>query len=229
MLEVEKKIWDSDFFGFPIGECIIDCNFQEKELDIYKKKFKLFYLYSQQSIENANFQHTSTRAEFLREISKSEIINSSKEIRKVGISFEEIQMLKNLALLSGEFSRFKTDLNFKNGEFVNLYYEWILKSVKNYQEISTFGYYQDNEILGFITLERKDSVYTIGLLGVALNQRGKGIGKALVNQCIYETQKCGIEKLFVVTQGENQAAISLYENHKFERINYTYIYHLWNT
>ena len=98
MLEVEKKIWDSDFFGFPIGECTIDCNFQEKELDIYKKKFKLFYLYSQQSIENANFQHTSTRAEFLREISKSEIINSSKEIRKVGKSFEEIQMLNNLAL-----------------------------------------------------------------------------------------------------------------------------------
>ncbi len=229
MLEVEKKIWDSDFFGFPIGECTIDCNFQEKELDIYKKKFKLFYLYSQQSIENANFQHTSTRAEFLREISKSEIINSSKEIRKVGKSFEEIQMLKNLALLSGEFSRFKTDLNFKNGEFVNLYYEWILKSVKNYQEISTFGYYQDNEILGFITLERKDSVYSIGLLGVAQNQRGKGIGKALVNQCIYEAQKCGIEKLLVVTQGENQAAISLYEKQKFERINYTYIYHLWNT
>ena len=108
-------------------------------------------------------------------------------------------------------------------------YEWILKSVKNYQEISTFGYYQDNEILGFITLERKDSVYSIGLLGVAQNQRGKGIGKALVNQCIYETQKCGIEKLLVVTQGENQAAISLYEKQKFERINYTYIYHLWNT
>ncbi len=228
MLEVKKKIWDSDFFGFPIGECIIDSNFKETELDLYKEKFKLIYLYSQDSIENSNFQHKSTRVVLQRIVSESEIINCTTEVRKVGQSILEIKKLKNLALQSGEFSRFKTDLKFKTDEFKKLYFEWIVKSINNIDEIDTFGYYQNNEIYGFVTLERKSDVYSIGLLGVDFNERGKGIGQALVNQCISETQKNGRDRLLVVTQGENQPAISLYEKQKFEKLNFTYIYHLWN-
>ncbi|MCP9767652.1 GNAT family N-acetyltransferase [Lacihabitans sp. LS3-19] len=228
MLEIKRKTWDSDFFGFEVGEAHFDGIVKLDKNIKNKDNFKLIYLYSQNKILDFNYDFISTRVEFEREIQTTELLNVSKSIILAGPEELKSEKLKDLSLQSGAYSRFFCDKNFKNSEFEKLYYEWIKKSLINIKEIDTFLYLVNNEIAGFITLEKEKDVFTIGLLGVDRKNRGRGIGNALVEYCINESQKSKIGKLRVITQGENYPAMTLYKKNKFEIKNYIYIYHLWN-
>lgn len=87
------------------------------------------------------------------------------------------EKLKLLTLQSGFFSRFKTDLHFRNNEFNKLYLEWIEKSVEKIIAIEVLVYYINEEEKGFVTLNVTNNVGHIGLIAVDEKERGKSIGK----------------------------------------------------
>ena len=63
--------------------------------------------------------------------------------------------LRNLAISSGEYSRFKIDSNFKIMNLLELYSRWITPEGKSTFEV-VVATNQDDEILGFITLVKKN-------------------------------------------------------------------------
>jgi dTDP-4-amino-4,6-dideoxy-D-galactose acyltransferase len=137
------------------------------------------------------------------------------------------EKLKNLALQSGLYSRFKIDPAFHNNEFERLYTEWIEKSVQRKLANEVLIYTEGAEILGFITLALRESTGSIGLIAVDENQRGKAIGKKLVAAALQFFYDHNITRVEVVTQKANFAACRFYESSGFKIKSIVNIYHLW--
>jgi ribosomal protein S18 acetylase RimI-like enzyme len=137
------------------------------------------------------------------------------------------QKLITLALQSGAYSRFKIDQNFRNNEFERLYLEWIVKSVSKELADEVLIYSEDDEILGFITLSKKNGKGTIGLIAVDENQRGKSIGKKLIGRGLLYFKENNIAETDVVTQKANSIACRFYETCGFRIKSIVNIYHLW--
>lgn len=216
--------WDSDFFNKKIGKITID-----NEDDISLKEiinYDLIYVFSQNGKLNLN-------------LVDKKIVYLIDDLKNYSVDFNNLELfhvgknnhhdLLDLALQSGELSRFKLDSNFKNEEYKKLYTEWIKKSIS--KELATdIIIKKDNEkIIGFASLARKDNrLADIGLVAVDADYRGKGIAKEIIKNTIALAKKQGYKKIQVVTQLDNRPANLLYEKTGFEKNNLTYIYHIWN-
>ena len=224
---VTRKDWDSDFFGYEIGTIDISEFTKDEVLTFKEGSFQLFYLFSTNPIEDARFDYSGVLLDLKKGIDAENVIEVNKNIVIAYSDFSNFEVLKKLALQSGEYSRFAKDPNFKNGEYEKLYVEWIYKSLHS-NLIETYIYSDNNEVCGFITLEKDIEAFSIGLLGVDYSKRGRGIGKALVNKCISEARKHNQKYISVKTQGDNIPAILLYQKLGFEIVKTNNVYHLWN-
>ncbi|MEM3703742.1 MAG: GNAT family N-acetyltransferase [Candidatus Bathyarchaeia archaeon] len=78
------------------------------------------------------------------------------------------------------------------------------------------------KIVGHCLVERDDwdAAKHVGNLGimVAAEQRGKGIGDALIKEAITRAREKGFEKICLSTFNTNLNAIRLYKKHKFQII-----------
>jgi ribosomal protein S18 acetylase RimI-like enzyme len=67
----------------------------------------------------------------------------------------------------------------------------------------------------------------IGLIAVAESHRGAGLGSTLVSAAIRRLAEQGVQQIEVVTQGDNNAARSMYNGLGFtERNRFTWL-HRW--
>ena len=135
--------------------------------------------------------------------------------------------LIDLALQSGIYSRFKTDLNFNSNEFEKLYTEWIVKSVKRKIADVVFVSYNGYDETGFVTAETKNNRGIIGLIAVDGAERGKSIGKKLMDVTLDYFYGKNIEIVEVATQKANVGACRFYKAIGFEIKNIVNVYHLW--
>ncbi|WP_266202567.1 GNAT family N-acetyltransferase [Pontibacter kalidii] len=164
-------------------------------------------------------------------------VTFQKEVPKVSqviefnINFEEVEVLtselEDLAIQSGEFSRFKVDpkLNFK---FKEMYRTWMDRSVKKQIADRVIAAKDDTgKEAGFISLSKIGSVGKIGLIAVDKSCRGKKIGTQLLYQADVFFQNSGVSSCEVVTQLDNFPACSLYEKNGYFKKRVEYIYHYW--
>jgi ribosomal protein S18 acetylase RimI-like enzyme len=70
-------------------------------------------------------------------------------------------------------------------------------------------------------------VLHIGLIAVDEAARGKGIGSVLLNWVFNYATLHGFKQVNVVTQAANTGALNFYEQHGFEIISRTFLYHVW--
>jgi dTDP-4-amino-4,6-dideoxy-D-galactose acyltransferase len=227
---IEKLEWDSDFFGYPVGQIQIEKPDLENISNAIKNsiEFKLIYLISPQridfSVAGLKLVDIKTR---LRKQIKSKPDYSFQKIHEY--TGGEDDQLKNLALQSGIYSRFKRDSNFINGEFEKLYLKWISDSINKTIADKVIVYKEPGSCCnGFVTLKFKNNFSEIGLIAVDEKSRGKGAAKSLLAFTDHQTIKEGLNKIEVVTQFENLPARKLYEKAGYEIISKKYIYHLWN-
>jgi dTDP-4-amino-4,6-dideoxy-D-galactose acyltransferase len=138
-----------------------------------------------------------------------------------------ISRLEDLALASGEFSRFAIDPKFSRQDFSSLYKTWMQKSITGEMADEILVISQGDQIAGMVTLSEKDRVGTIGLIAVDENFRGNKFGQQLV----YDAQRWFIEKgchaALVVTQGDNLPACNLYIKCGYQKIKTQFYYHFW--
>ena len=127
--------------------------------------------------------------------------------------------LESLALESGTFSRFKTDLRLKAGEFEKLYKLWIQKSGRAGEVLLP-----DSQA-GFVSCKVKEDLGQIGLIAVDKSQRGKGWGKRLIHAAESFAFFKGAKKMRIGTQEANQIACSLYQNLGYEVVERVWVYH----
>lgn len=224
-MKIKYLEWDSEFFGLSIGSIKIEneCDFCPEDA----KKFDLVYVFSQN--ESLNFKLVDQKITYKILDLQTKDISDFSETQFYSHNDTAYRDLLNLALQSGEYSRFKIDPYFKNSEFVRLYTEWLNKSI-NKTLASHIIIKKDNEkIVGFATLTKKSqSLADIGLVAVDKDYRGRGIAKEIILKSIILAKSLGYEEIQVVTQLDNIPANILYKKCGFEKHSIINIYHHWN-
>lgn len=229
--------WDSSFFGYKIA-ALHPSGLSSDELkrmvdDLFKGDFKLAYCFinpedeaSIKSLLNASAILADEKITYFNNDLREDSNFSTTNIKPFSLTLPT-EKLRDLALQSGLFSRFKIDGNFHNQEYEKLYSEWILKSVNKTLADETLVYYDENDENGFITLSVKGNIGSIGLIAVDEKVRGKAIGKKLINAAIGYFLEKDVTEVEVVTQKANKPACFFYESMGFKIKNITNIYHLW--
>lgn len=226
---VKKLEWDTKFFGYQIGLKTIYSvgEFQINPLLEELKKFKLIYIFSDVELpENKNLLHVDSKVDFYKYLENKKQAIETEEFNSKAHDYEE---LLELAYLSGNVSRYKTDFNFSNNEFEKLYKEWVNNSINKKIAFKTFIKTVNEKVVGFITLGEKDEKTSkIGLVAVHEKFQGKGIAGNLIKSCeVISTQK-KYTSMEVSTQLNNKQAMAFYKKNGFNIKKITYIYHLWN-
>ncbi len=237
-LSICQLEWDSTFFNKSIGKVEVD-RFENDygELDELRG-FDLIYLYSKNSIfestllkrlNDQNFQLVFEEEKFVYSIPVSPSLGTSTSvnIKVLDSTYETDEALKRLALGSGEHSRFKVCPVLKE-KFESLYKLWLEKSLQGVLADCVFGYVESDTVLGFVTCKKTGSIVTIGLISVAPQARGKGIGNKLLKATLDYAMSESCTRVAVRTQGVNTTAIAFYEAFGFDLVQRRHLYHFKN-
>jgi dTDP-4-amino-4,6-dideoxy-D-galactose acyltransferase len=230
---IEQLSWDSNHFGLRVGRMNLANQADLEAFEIAPKSdFHLIYLYCSPAFSQAHAAWFKDKALSLMDrkqilaMKMSDFQGNANEVGLKEIS-EMSPKLLDLAFQSGIYSRFKIDTRFSPEIFELLYKTWVARSVSREIASHVFGYFEEENLLGFITYGPKNGAGDIGLLAVDDGQRGKGIGRKLVDRVISQTQADGFEQLTVATQGLNQNAIRFYQSCGFQVAEETDFYHYW--
>jgi N6-L-threonylcarbamoyladenine synthase len=79
----------------------------------------------------------------------------------------------------------------------------------------------ENELIGYAGLSTSAGAFSsdIQTIGIALDHRGKGLGRELMQRLIAKAKELGSEQLMLEVRADNQPAISLYQSLGFEQID----------
>ena len=229
-MEVIPLHWDTEFFGIRIAKAIAsseeDIRTLSQQEGILRNQFDLIYVFAEPDLDFSfrNARLVDKKAVFsLRDLKPFE---RSTAVVSWGSS-KTPDSLISLALISGKYSRFKTDLQFPAGSYERLYTYWIEQSVNKTIATEVFCYMEKGQPRGLLTLRIHDCHGIIGLLAVDVNSQRHGIGTSLIKQAIsYIYNHNGIH-LSVATQMDNEPACKLYRKCGFSLETVTNIWHWW--
>jgi ribosomal protein S18 acetylase RimI-like enzyme len=137
--------------------------------------------------------------------------------------------LVRLAVAAGERSRFRVDPRFPPALFESLYVRWIQRSTNGEIADAVLAALEPHsqEPLGLITVAGKAGVGHIGLLAVDGRARGCGLGSALLAAAHVFMVARGYSSASVVTQGDNEPALRLYDRAGYHIAVQSNVHHFW--
>lgn len=238
MKYLKRLAWDSDFFGYKVGEIFVDglkedalasALHEAKEQGYHLLYAKIFFdnlKLNELMLQQGGFlaDERVTYSLELREDDKNFKVNDGVQAY---LEKEADQNLIGLALQCGEYSRFKIDKKIGEEKFVDLYRTWIKKSVSGEISEKVLVYQIDGAKVGLITLAQAGDCGTLGLIGVDGDFRGRKIGQQLVVAAKRYFAEKNLPKLVVSTQGKNISACRFYEKCGFSVVARKNIYHFW--
>lgn len=136
--------------------------------------------------------------------------------------------LEDIARRSYRLSRFYFDPGFPTDRVDALYETWIRRSLTGYADaVLVTG--PVGAPFGFVTCLRSAEAAPgrIGLLGVAADRQGQGVGRALVSGAIDWFRRSGSARVEVATQGRNADAQRSYQRCGFVTDQVRIWYHKW--
>jgi dTDP-4-amino-4,6-dideoxy-D-galactose acyltransferase len=134
--------------------------------------------------------------------------------------------LNDLALLSGNFSRFKLDKELHH-KFEIMYKTWLDRSLKREIASEVLAYQIAGETVGFVTIKKTGSSSTIGLIAVNNIYQGKKIGTELMRAIEGWCLRNDVCEIDVATQLDNKQACAFYERNGYNIKQIDYIYHYY--
>lgn len=237
MVEIEYLKWDSDFFDLRIGriylnELILTITPEEILRTARLEKYNVLYLFTccdtpliHDYSKKLSASLVDCKVTFTKNITNCQEVNTNKvESYSSSVVSDE---LYSLALQSGQYSRFKVDVNFGNNAFEKLYKVWIDNSINRKIADEVFVVRENEKEIGFITLNILNNTATIGLLAVDMNYRNKTIGRILIAKVEQYCYEKGVKSIEVATQQNNINACRFYERNGFQILKCEAIYHLW--
>lgn len=237
MIDIQRLKWDSSFFDIRIGR--IDIETEEDIIPLIEvlhknsTHFDLLYLFSDiplspsQKINLPQLKLVDTKILFKKVLSHSHTTETPCDI-SIFTESAQNEDLYRLSLLSGSFSRYKTDLRFPSGSFEKLYNTWIEESVNGNIADKVFVHYTKDKIDAMCTLAYKSKEPTIGIIAVDEDAQNIGLGSKLISaaeECVLKDSK--YRTLSVATQLQNKAGMKFYKKNGFEIAKVTYVYHYW--
>jgi len=233
LLKPVKLSWDSDFFDLSIGQV----NLKSQNgigCGIGVEGFDLVYVFSDFPLKNIKqYSYHGTRVKFNKILSeKNNEIIENIQLLDNDYYCEHKKEIKNLAYISGCFSRFNLDTQFGSKRFQVLYDQWIENTLNNIYDNIFLVYKQnltDKPIAILTGLVNFDSnVSKVGLLGVDINERGKSIGSLILKYFENEVIFYNKSEIEIYTQIENINACNFYKGMGYNEGKIQYIYHLWS-
>ncbi len=230
-LIIQALPWDSEFFHLRIGRVDIHTKKDWKQLQQTLKSsqtpFEVLYVFSHTGVPAPipRARLVDTKIVYRKKVSRTNL----SENRCI-LEFKETvpdEALYQLALISGQHSRFNIDDRFPFGSYERLYRKWIENSVNGIFAKVVLCFVEGDTKVGFVTIGEKDGEGEIGLIAVDPHWQGRGIGSQLIQAAERWLETHRIDYLRVATQQDNVAACHFYENCGFVKNSVTDIYHLW--
>jgi len=219
---IKRLDWDSNFFGFEIGELIY-----ENKLD-FDNSYDLLYLKNDQdfdvNVKDFTKKFSETKLIFSKDIND---VNPQSSVFSINEIQYDINEIYELAYESGKFSRFFLDGNFEKDKFKELYQKWVDNSISNIFADDLLVYLENNQIQGFVTYKVNNKTATIGLIAVHPNHQGKGVGGKLLRVVENKLFENKINKLLIPTQQKNVMACDFYKKYGYQVYETTFIKHYW--
>ena len=229
--------WDSDFFSVTVARItepvLNEQKLSELHSELKAKGVNLVYWPSSREFEGEIVKRfggilADTKMTFamdFRSLNPEEFV--STDIVQAYTQSMPISDLEDLAIQSGEYSRFVVDQNIPRDKFVSLYNIWINRSLSKDIAEEVLVIREGKRVVGMVTLGNKNGRGDIGLIAVDRNCRGKQYGEKLVRAA----QRWFIENGYgfgqVVTQGMNIPACNLYKKCGYSVEKVEYFYHFW--
>ena len=141
---------------------------------------------------------------------------------------EDVPILQAIARISHRDTRFYFDLCFSVESCEALYETWIKRSCEGYADVVLVAD-ADRQPVGYVSchLLSNTSHGQIGLIAVAPQAQGRGVGRILIEHSLVWFAEHGVEAVSVVTQGRNIAAQRLYQHCGFLTHSVQLWYHKW--
>lgn len=231
--------WDSELFGTRIARAQIKRITASELADLLtwcaSKHVGCLYFLADPTcpataplLEGQGFIHVDSRVTFVCPVSLDEERDGAARpftIRRWAKA--DLGALRRLAATSHTDSRFFFDPHFPREKCKELYQRWIERSCDGWADevdVAASG----DEPIGYVTLhQRSESHGQIGLLAVREDQRGIGVGPALVGAALAWSSGRHLQTLEVVTQGRNVAAQRLYQRAGFRTVAFESWFHKW--
>jgi dTDP-4-amino-4,6-dideoxy-D-galactose acyltransferase len=141
----------------------------------------------------------------------------------------DVTHLQAIARGAHRESHFFFDSHFQQTRAENLFATWIALDCAGRADTVLTLERDGGAPVGYIScnLAKGWSAGRIGLVGVASEVRGKGLGKVLVFDALDWFSSIGVKMVFAATQARNVAAQRLYQALGFRTNSVKVWYHLW--
>ena len=225
--------WDSNFFGFlvaMIGKNNLNSENQERLFEeLAENDIKLGYYFSNTPLESEIFSEDFNILLVDKKVPLVKKITKQEFHPKVSIYEGDYpnENLIRLAQQAGIHTRFNIDPNIPRSKYQELFKIWIEKSVTGERATDVLVYKQNNEIIGFATIQLQKKGPYVSLLAVQKEYEGKGVSFALMNTIENILINRGHSQLFGATQLDNRKAMVVYRRYGSIPQPVEYIYHIW--
>ncbi len=242
---VRALAWDSDHFGFQVGE-IVSPTLCDEDLAAAltfagNAGHRLVYWSTQPNRNLPDWFDAFGARRVNHRVQYSADLNSDQAESKLFAIDPQMRIvacppgpagesLTELAIRAGAHSRFHVDPRVPLDRFESLYQIWVDRSTRRELADQVFVATPSgavDEAVGFITVSENGGAGRIGLLAVHPNHRGRGIGGLLIENAHSWMRKHEVRTVSVVTQLENIPACRLYARWNYAPINIQAWFHFW--
>jgi dTDP-4-amino-4,6-dideoxy-D-galactose acyltransferase len=229
---VEGLEWDSSFFGFPIGKVVEEIAPDQIEVatrEADERALRCTYLLLDaddhallDSAQRHGFLVRDVRVELERPV-------QGHPASLKGLRWGSLDDLEQLASIArGRFlgTRFHADEGFPSERSAELYVMWLRRGLAEEGGWRALVAEDDS---GFVVceLDSGTGVGDVGLLGVAADAAGRGVGSALLAGAGAIFCEAALRRAHVVTQGRNVAAQRLYQTSGYRTSRTRIWLHRW--
>lgn len=218
----EEAEWDSQFFGLSIGKLIENSipTILQPEFDLYWAKIQAINTNLIDRLTASGFRYVEGEIKLAKKLISGKVENQANMELATPC---DIISLKSLTSGLYQFSRYRSPW-FSEEDKNRFYATWIEKAVLGtFDDVCLLQREADRRISGFISLRVKQDKAVIGLMGVAPDYQGKGIGQKLMQMAESFVSSKNAYEIEIATQAANTSALNLYIKSGFRPKN-TYIW-----
>ena len=231
--------WDSAFWGFPVARLNGSRLTREslrRALDwAARQKTRCLYFAADGSdgetlrlAAEGGFRFVSVRMDMEKHLSGN-IVGESANPRIRISRTTDLAVLQDIARYSHEDTRFFKDGLFERARAAELYAKWIERDAREHVILVFTMPDNAKSVVAYVTCQLEPpGKGRIGLIGVAKEARGKGLGGELVKAALGWFGDNSIATVWVSTQACNLAALRLYESAGFKAHETRVCFHWWS-